>query len=162
MVKPDGVRRGLVGRILARFEDKGFRLAGLRLRLAPEELVRRHYAELADRPFFGSLLAYLGSGPVVCLCLAMGGPVDADGSTVAAARALIGPTDPSEAPTGTIRGDFGLERGANVVHGSDSAASAEREIALWFDGDEMVDLRQPEKERLNCKAPNISFVLTPT
>ena len=146
MVKPDGVRRGLVGAILSRFEAKGFRLAGLRMRLPEEDTLRRHYAALADRPFFASLLAYVGSGPVVCLCLALGGD---GGTSVTVARALIGPTDPCEAPTGTIRGDFGLESGANVVHGADSAEAAEREIALWFEGEGVLDEEFTQQERLN-------------
>jgi len=137
MVKPDGVQRGLVGRIIQRFEDKGFRLLGLKMRMPTDDLLRRHYAALAGRPFFADLISYLSSGPVVCMCLALGG----GGKTAAApalARALIGPTDPTRASSGTIRGDFGLVPGRNVVHGADSSESARQEIGLWFSEGEVI------------------------
>ena len=132
MVKPDGVQRGLVGRIIQRFEDKGFRLIGLKMRLAPEDLLRNHYSELQEKPFFSTLMAYVGSGPVVCMCL-----LARDAPEMA--RSLIGATDPMQASTGTIRGDYGLVSGRNVVHGADSKDSAEREIALWFNDDEIIE-----------------------
>jgi nucleoside-diphosphate kinase len=138
MVKPDGVQRGLVGRILQRFEDKGFRLLGLKLRLPTDELLRKHYAALANRPFFSDLMAYLSSGPVVCMCLGLSGE-EAAKSAVPLARALIGPTDPTRASVGTIRGDYGLAPSRNVVHGADSSEAARSEIALWFANDEIIE-----------------------
>lgn len=128
LIKPDGVRRGLTGEILARAERKGLSIAALELRNVPDEVARSHYAEHADKPFFGSLLEFITSGPVVAAVL--------DGErAVSAFRQLAGGTDPVEKATpGTIRGDFGLLTQENLVHGSDSPESAAREIALWFPG----------------------------
>ncbi|XP_022372296.1 nucleoside diphosphate kinase 3 [Mustela nigripes] len=130
-VKPDGVQRRLVGEIVRRFERKGFKLVALKLVQASDELLREHYAELRERPFFGRLVDYMGSGPVVAM-------VWQGLDVVRASRALIGATDPADAAPGTIRGDFCVEVGKNVVHGSDSVESARREIALWFRGDELL------------------------
>ncbi|XP_060519556.1 nucleoside diphosphate kinase-like [Cylas formicarius] len=131
MVKPDGVQRGLVGRLIARFEDKGFKLVAMKYTWASECLLRNHYAELADKAFFANLIEYVGSGPVVPMVWE--GP-----GVVKMGRRLIGATNPSESAPGTIRGDFGLQSGRNLIHGSDSIVSAEREIDLWFDADEIV------------------------
>ncbi len=128
MIKPDGVQRGLVGRVIQRFEDKGLQLVGLRMRTPTQDLLREHYAELTDKPFFDELITYVGSGPVVCMVWK--GP-----EAVKVARSLIGATNPQNAANGTIRGDFGLVSGRNVIHGADSAESAAKEIQLWF-GDE--------------------------
>lgn len=126
LIKPDGVERGLVGEILNRVERKGLTIAALELRSVDAELASRHYAEHEDKPFFGSLLEFITSGPVVAAIVE--GP-----RAVAAFRQLAGGTDPVDNATpGTIRGDFGLETQFNLVHGSDSADSAKREIALWF------------------------------
>lgn len=126
LIKPDGVERGLVGEILNRVERKGLTIAALELRSVDAELASRHYAEHEDKPFFGSLLEFITSGPVVAAIVE--GP-----RAVAAFRQLAGGTDPVDKATpGTIRGDFGLETQFNLVHGSDSADSAKREIALWF------------------------------
>lgn len=126
LIKPDGVERGLVGEIVNRIERKGLTIAALALRSVDEELAARHYAEHEDKPFFGSLLEFITSGPVVAAIVE--GP-----RAVAAFRQLAGGTDPvDKAAPGTIRGDFGLETQFNLVHGSDSADSAKREIALWF------------------------------
>ncbi len=126
LIKPDGVERGLVGEIVSRIERKGLTIAALELRSVDEELAARHYAEHEDKPFFGSLLEFITSGPVVAAIVE--GP-----RAVAAFRQLAGGTDPvDKAAPGTIRGDFGLETQFNLVHGSDSADSAKREIALWF------------------------------
>jgi nucleoside-diphosphate kinase len=126
LIKPDGVQRRLVGEILSRIERKGLSLAALELRKVGDELARRHYAEHAEKPFFASLLKFITSGQVVAAIVE--GP-----RAVAAVRQLAGATDPVEtAAPGTIRGDFGLETQFNLVHGSDSSESAEREIALWF------------------------------
>ncbi|CAK6444839.1 unnamed protein product [Pipistrellus nathusii] len=130
-VKPDGVQRRLVGEIVQRFERKGFQLVALKLVQASEELLREHYAELRERPFFGRLVRYMGSGPVVAM-------VWQGLDVVRVSRALIGATDPADAPPGTIRGDFCIEVGKNVIHGSDSVESARREIALWFSPKELL------------------------
>jgi nucleoside-diphosphate kinase len=126
VIKPDGVERRLVGEIISRIERKGLTVAALQMRIVGEELARRHYAEHDGKPFFGSLLEFITSGPLVAAIVE--GP-----RAVAAVRQLAGATDPVEkAAPGTIRGDFGLETQFNLVHGSDSTESAEREIALWF------------------------------
>jgi nucleoside-diphosphate kinase len=126
LVKPDGVSRGLVGEVIARIERKGLTLAALELRTVPRDLAEQHYAEHADRPFFGSLLEFITSAPVVAAVV--------EGErAVAAFRQLAGGTDPVDrAAPGSIRGDFALEVQSNLVHGSDSVDSAKREIALWF------------------------------
>jgi len=126
LIKPDGVERRLVGEVLSRVERKGLTLVALELKDVSEDLARAHYAEHDGKPFFGSLLEFITSGPVVAAILE--GP-----RAVAAFRQLAGGTDPVEkAAPGTIRGDFGLETQFNLVHGSDSTESAQREIALWF------------------------------
>ena len=126
LIKPDGVERRLVGEIISRIERKGLTVAALEMRIVGEELARRHYAEHDGKPFFGSLLEFITSGPLVAAIVE--GP-----RAVAAVRQLAGATDPVEkAAPGTIRGDFGLETQFNLVHGSDSTESAGREIALWF------------------------------
>jgi nucleoside-diphosphate kinase len=127
LIKPDGVQRRLVGEIVGRIERKGLTLAALELRTVSDELARRHYAEHDGKPFFGSLVEFITSSPLVAAIVE--GP-----RAIAAIRQLAGGTDPvDKALPGTIRGDFGLETQFNLVHGSDSPESAEREIALWFD-----------------------------
>ena len=126
MIKPDAVQRGLVGEIIRRIEAKGLSLAALQLCNVSDELARRHYAEHQGKPFFDSLLEFITSGPVVAAIVE--GP-----RAVTAFRQIAGGTDPVEsALPGTIRADFALETQNNLVHGSDSPESAEREIALWF------------------------------
>ncbi|WP_020666300.1 nucleoside-diphosphate kinase [Amycolatopsis nigrescens] len=126
LVKPDGVKRGLVGEVISRIEGKGLTLAALELRTVERSVAEEHYAEHKEKPFFGELLEFITSGPVVAL--AVEGP-----RAIAAFRQLAGGTDPVEKATpGTIRGDFALETQFNLVHGSDSAESANRELALWF------------------------------
>lgn len=126
LIKPDGVQRQLVGEIIGRIERKGLSLAALELRLVDRDLAAQHYAEHDGKPFFESLLEFITSAPVVAAIVE--GP-----RAIAAFRQLAGGTDPVEKATpGTIRGDFGLETQFNLVHGSDSAESAKREIALWF------------------------------
>ncbi len=128
LIKPDGVERGLTGQILARIEAKGLTITAMDLRQVPRETAAEHYAEHAERPFYGDLLEFITSGPVVAGVLE--GP-----RAIAAWRQLAGGTDPVEkAAPGSIRGDFGLETQFNLVHGSDSEESAAREIALWFPG----------------------------
>lgn len=125
LIKPDAVRRGLVGEILSRVERKGLRIRALELRTIDDDLARRHYAEHAAKPFFADLVAFITSGPLVAAVIE--GP-----RAVETLRTLMGSTDPVAAPPGTIRGDFGLLVTENLVHGSDSVASAAREIALFF------------------------------
>ncbi|OBF16132.1 nucleoside-diphosphate kinase [Mycobacterium kubicae] len=128
LIKPDGVQRQLIGEIISRIERKGLTIAALQLRTVDEELASRHYAEHEGKPFFGSLLEFITSAPVVAAIVT--GP-----RAITAFRQLAGGTDPvNKAAPGTIRGDFGLETQFNLVHGSDSPESAEREIALWFPG----------------------------
>ncbi len=125
LVKPDAFARGLTGEIIARFERKGLRLTALDHRTLEENLATQHYAEHEGKPFFGELVDFITSGPLVAMVL--------EGhEAVKAARQLIGATDPLEAVPGSIRGDFALEVGQNMVHGSDSDESAEREANLFF------------------------------
>jgi nucleoside-diphosphate kinase len=125
LVKPDAFGRSLTGEIIARFERKGLRIVALRQMTADTELAERHYAEHAQRPFFGELVDFITSGPLVAMVLE---GVEA----VRAARQAIGATNPLEAAPGSIRGDFAIETGQNLVHGSDSSESAVREAALFF------------------------------
>ncbi|MBK0868209.1 MAG: nucleoside-diphosphate kinase [Saccharopolyspora sp.] len=126
LVKPDGVERGLVGEVIGRIERKGLKLVALELRQVGDELAQQHYAEHDGKPFFGSLLEFIKSGPV--LAAVVEGP-----RAISAFRQLAGGTDPvDKAAPGSIRGDYGLEVQYNLVHGSDSPESAEREIKLWF------------------------------
>jgi nucleoside-diphosphate kinase len=130
MIKPDGVQRNLVGKILSRFEEKGFKIAALKLIQLDEQLARRHYEEHVNKPFFPGLLKYITSGPVVAMVLEGKGVVEE-------VRKLMGKTNPLEAQPGTIRGDFGLEIGCNVIHGADSPESAAREIGIYFKEEEI-------------------------
>jgi nucleoside-diphosphate kinase len=125
LVKPDAFERGLTGEVLARFERKGLKITALKRVSAEEATAHEHSAEHAERPFFGELVTFITGGPLVAAVLE---GVEA----VRAARQLIGATDPIEAATGSIRGDFGTEVTFNLVHGSDSDESAEREIGSWF------------------------------
>lgn len=125
IVKPDGVRRGLVGEVLRRVEAKGLRIAEMRLMTIDRALAEEHYGEHREKPFYGELVEFITSGPVVVGRLEGEGAIDVW-------RTLMGPTDPAGAPPGTIRGDFGLIITENVVHGSDSTESAERELKLFF------------------------------
>ncbi|MDO9353987.1 MAG: nucleoside-diphosphate kinase [Solirubrobacteraceae bacterium] len=126
LVKPDAFARGLTGEIIRRFEAKGLKLVALNLTTLTEETAKAHYAEHSERPFFGELVTFITSGPLVSLVL------EGDEHTVAAARQLIGATNPLESATGSIRGDFATQVGENMVHGSDSDESAAREIGIFF------------------------------
>ena len=127
LVKPDAFGRGLTGEIIARFEHKGLRIVALRHMTMDRALAERHYAEHAEKPFFGELVDFITSGPLVAMVL--------EGTeAVTAARQVIGATNPLEAAPGSIRGDFAIETGQNLVHGSDSPESARREIELFFPG----------------------------
>ena len=126
LVKPDAFARGLTGEIIARFERKGLRIREMRAMTVSKDLAERHYAEHSERPFFAELVQFITSGPIVAMALE-------GADAVAAARAVIGATNPLEAAPGSIRGDYAIEVGTNMVHGSDSAESAAREVALFFD-----------------------------
>ena len=127
-IKPDGVQRGLIGDVISRLERRGLKLVAIRLMQVDEELAGRHYAEHVDRPFFASLVSFITSGPIVAM-------IWEANNAVALARQTMGATNPGEASPGTIRGDLGVDIGRNIVHGSDSLESAEREIGLFFGED---------------------------
>ena len=131
LIKPDGVQRLLTGRILARYEDRGLKLVGLKLIRVSRDLAERHYAVHREKPFFGGLVDFITSGPLVALVLE--GP-----NAIAVVRAMNGATRPHEAAPGSIRGDFALETAQNLVHASDSAETAASEVALWFAPDELL------------------------
>lgn len=125
LVKPDGVRRGLIGEVISRIERKGLTIAELQLRTLDEATAKEHYAEHTDKPFFGELVSFITSGPLVAM--AVEGP-----DAVAAMRSLMGATNPLDAAPGSIRGDYATVITENIVHGSDSPTSAERELKLFF------------------------------
>ncbi|MEM8640306.1 MAG: nucleoside-diphosphate kinase [Cyanobacteria bacterium P01_G01_bin.54] len=130
MIKPDGVQRGLVGNIIQRLETKGFKLVGLKLMAVSRELAEKHYDVHKERSFFAGLVEFIISSPVVAMVW------EGDG-VVASARKIIGATNPLNAEPGTIRGDYGVSLGRNLIHGSDAIETAQREIALWFDEAEL-------------------------
>src|SRR5690625_1085446 len=132
MVKPDGVQRGLVGEIVQRFEQKGFVLAGAKLMQISEDLAKEHYGEHKERPFFGELVDFITSGPVFAM-------VWEGENVILTSRNMIGATNPSEATPGSIRGDFAVTVGKNIIHGSDSLESAAREINLFFTSEEKLN-----------------------
>lgn len=139
MVKPDGVQRNLVGEIVSRFENKGFKLVGAKLMTVSKELAEEHYGEHKERPFFGELVEFITSSPVFAM-------VWEGENVIATARQMMGKTNPADALPGTIRGDFGLTMGKNVIHGSDSPESAEREINLWFNSNEVSEYKKQVEE----------------
>jgi nucleoside-diphosphate kinase len=132
LCKPDTVQRGLVGRVVSRFEEKGLKLVGMKMLRVDESLASRHYAEHVEKPFYADLLAFITASPIVALA------VEGD-NAVEVVRNLMGVTNPQKAGSGTIRGDFGLNLTMNLVHGSDSLASAQREVALFFAPEELHD-----------------------
>jgi nucleoside-diphosphate kinase len=125
MVKPDGVQRGLVGEIIKRFESRGFQLNALKMVTPTQQVLEEHYQDLKGKGFFAGLISYMKSGPVVSM-------VWSGKSVVKTGRVMLGATNPLDSAPGTIRGDFCIDVGRNICHGSDSVESAEREIALWF------------------------------
>jgi nucleoside-diphosphate kinase len=131
LVKPNGVARGLVGEVVGRFERRGLRLRGMKMLVVDRALAERHYEEHVGKGFFADLVAFITSGPIVAMVVE--GP-----SAVKVVRDMMGATNPVDALPGTIRGDYALEIGENIVHGSDGVASAEREISLYFGADELV------------------------
>ncbi len=130
-VKPDGVRRGLVGEIIQRFEKRGIRIVGLKMVRPTRELAEQHYAVHRDKPFFESVVNFITSGPVVAMVLECPNAIEV-------ARQMMGATNPLNAAPGTIRGDFGLDIEQNVIHGSSDPEAAEYEISLWFKPEELV------------------------
>ena len=138
MVKPDGVQRALIGEIINRFEQKGFKLAGAKLMQISNELAKEHYGEHKERPFFGELVEFITSGPVFAM-------VWEGEDVIKTSRLMIGATNPQEANPGSIRGDFAITVGKNIIHGSDSAESAKREINLFFNDNELVSYTKQDK-----------------
>ena len=133
-MKPDSVQRRLMGKILSRFEEKGLQIVAVKLMQIDEELAKTHYGEHADKPFFPSLVEYITSSPALAMVI--------EGEeAITTIRKLVGATNPLEADLGTIRGDYGMNTGRNIIHASDSPASAEREIGLFFNEDEICDYK---------------------
>ncbi len=141
MLKPDAVQRGLVGRITARMEQKGLKLLAVKMLQVDRELAAEHYSEHKGKPFYEELVRFITSGPVIAM-------VWEGKNAVAVVRRIMGSTDPQEAALGTIRGDYALFTGNNVVHGSDSPASAQREIALFFSAEEIVSYKKTDQRWL--------------
>lgn len=132
MLKPDGVQRGLVGKVIQRFEEKGYKIAGLKLVKPTKEHLETHYADLKGKGFFAGLIEYMQMGPVVAMVI--------EGkAAVTTGRKMLGATNPLDSAPGTIRGDYCIDVGRNVIHGSDSVESAQKEIALWFKEDELIN-----------------------
>ncbi len=132
MIKPDGVQRCLIGQVVQRFEQKGFKMVGMKLMTISKELAGEHYKEHVGKGFYNSLMEYITSGPVMAMVL--------EGKdVVSAVRTVVGKTNPLEASPGTIRGDFGIETGRNIIHASDSVPSSDREIGLFFKPEELQD-----------------------
>ncbi|MGB7443170.1 MAG: nucleoside-diphosphate kinase [Coleofasciculaceae cyanobacterium] len=132
MIKPDGVQRNLVSEIIGRFEAKGFTLVGLKMMSVSQELAQQHYDVHKERPFFAGLIEFITSGPVVAMVW------EGEG-VIASARKIIGATNPLTAEPGTIRGDYGVTVGRNLIHGSDAPETAQSEISLWFKEEELVN-----------------------
>ncbi|WP_026079437.1 nucleoside-diphosphate kinase [Spirulina subsalsa] len=138
MIKPDGVQRGLIGEIIKRFEAKGFTLVGLKFMAVSKELAEQHYDVHKERPFFQGLVEFITSSPVVAMVW------EGEG-VVASARKIIGATNPLNAEPGTLRGDYGMDVGRNLIHGSDAIETAQREISLWFTDSELVNWTPTQK-----------------
>ena len=132
LIKPDAVQRGLIGEITSRLENKGLKISGMKLMKVSEELAGRHYGEHVGKPFFDALVNFITCSPIVALA------IDGD-NAVAGVRNVMGATNPQDAANGSIRGDLGLSIGMNLIHGSDSPTSSERELALFFDESELLD-----------------------
>ncbi len=141
MVKPDGVQRGLVGDIVARFERRGLKLTAMKMLTVSDKLAREHYAEHAAKPFFPNLVSFIRSGPVVAM-------VVEGKNVVPVVRSMVGATNPQNSSPGTIRGDFALDTGRNIIHASDSPDSAKREISLYFDNSEIASYKRIDEQWL--------------
>lgn len=136
MIKPDGVERGLVAKIIKRFEQRGYKMVAMKFMVAQPDLLKQHYGDLAGKPFFDGLVKFIGSGPVV--------PMVWEGKDVVKqGRQMMGETNPLASKPGSIRGDFSIDIGRNIVHGSDSVESAKKEIGLWFKEEELVSWTSP-------------------
>ncbi len=141
MIKPDGVQRGLVGDIVARFERRGLKIAAMKMLVVSDKLAKEHYAEHAAKPFFPNLVGFIRSGPVVAMVI--------EGKDVVPiVRSMVGATNPKNSNPGTIRGDFALDMGRNVIHASDSPDSAKREISLYFDNSEIASYERIDEQWL--------------
>ncbi len=141
MVKPDGVQRGLIGDIVSRFERRGLKVVGLKMLTVTEELAKKHYAEHASKPFFPNLVSFIRSGPVVAM-------VVEGKDAVPVVRSMVGATNPANSAPGTIRGDYALDTGRNVIHASDSPDSAKREISLYFNNSEIAAYKRIDEQWL--------------
>lgn len=130
-LKPDAVQRGYVGDIISRFEKKGFKLIGMKLMVVTQEMAETHYGEHREKPFFKGLVDFITSSPIVAMAWA-------GDNVVASARTMMGATNPKDSLPGTIRGDFAVDMGRNIIHGSDSVASAERELKIFFQSEELI------------------------
>ncbi|MDD3754175.1 MAG: nucleoside-diphosphate kinase [Methanobacterium sp.] len=139
MLKPDAVLRRLTGKILTRFENRGLQILAAKIMVIPRKQAEEHYAEHDAKPFFGDLVDYITSGPVLAMV------IEGD-ECISLIRKMVGATNPKEADVGTIRGDFAIQTGRNIVHASDSPESAEREIALFFQDDEVCEYQLPDQE----------------
>ncbi|KAL2010581.1 hypothetical protein VTN00DRAFT_6388 [Thermoascus crustaceus] len=144
-IKPDGVQRGLVGPIISRFEQRGFKLVAMKLCSPSKEHLEKHYADLSGKPFFNGLVTYMLSGPIVAM-------VWEGREVVKTGRAILGATNPLASPPGTIRGDYAIDVGRNVCHGSDSVENAKKEIALWFNENELISYKQAQFDWIYEKA----------
>jgi len=141
MIKPDGVARGLVANIIQRFEQRGYKLVAMKMMVPSEELLNQHYGDLKNKPFFPSLVKFIGSGPCV--------PMVWEGKDmVKQGRAMLGETDPLKSKPGSIRGDFSVDMGRNIIHGSDSVESANNEINLWFKEAEVLAWKLPGESQI--------------
>jgi nucleoside-diphosphate kinase len=141
MIKPDGVQRGLVGDIVARFERRGLKIAAMRMLVVSEDLAKKHYEEHAAKPFFPNLVGFIRSGPVVAM-------VVEGKDAVPIVRSMVGATNPKNSAPGTIRGDFAVDMGRNVIHASDSPESAKREISLYFNNSEIATYKRIDEQWL--------------
>lgn len=139
MLKPDAVKRRLTGEILTRFEKRGLKVIAAKTLMISEDLAKTHYGEHSDKPFFNDLISYITSGPVFAMVL------EGD-DIISLVRKMVGATNPKEADIGTIRGDYGIDTGRNIVHASDSEESAQREINLFFDETEFCDYELPDED----------------
>jgi len=138
MIKPDAVLRRLMGVVLSRFEKRGLKIVACKMRVISEDLAKKHYGEHSEKPFFNDLVSYITSGPVLTMV------IEGD-ECITLIRKMVGATNPKEADIGTIRGDFALQTGRNIIHASDSPQSAKREIALFFDESEVCDYVLPDE-----------------
>lgn len=141
MIKPDAVERRLMGKILTKFEEKGLQIIAAKMMLIDEELAKQHYGEHSEKPFFKSLVEYITSAPVLAMV------IQGD-ECISVIRKIVGATNPKEAELGTIRGDYGMDTGRNIIHASDAPESAKREISLFFDESEIMDYNMPDNNMI--------------